>query len=291
MYYDARWYDPALGRFVSPDTLVSDPSNPQSLNRYAYVLANPLKYSDPTGHIGQGREAEVALSRIEELQSVYGVYIDADFGWRWVDSLGRQVWAEGVWRFHELTTVLSAIRELAGVMGGARVFRHNLQGVRIVRHSVGEYAGFGDAHKVRLRLHTLGGFGKWTVVHEMAHAWDAVNGWQLSDDLQKAMGAGFPDIELHEQYPDDDAYWYDPGDGPPPCGINKSFNAHEDFAESVAAYVYPDRAAIAARERQWPYHDPFRGYSYAGFHDTPRGQHIHSLTVDYFDQWVPSMVQ
>ena len=46
----ARWYSPQLGRFISPDSIVPDPSNPQSLNRYAYALGNPLKYVDPTGH-------------------------------------------------------------------------------------------------------------------------------------------------------------------------------------------------------------------------------------------------
>ena len=29
---------------------VPDPSNPQSLNRYAYVRNNPLKFVDPSGH-------------------------------------------------------------------------------------------------------------------------------------------------------------------------------------------------------------------------------------------------
>ena len=51
LYYGARYYDPALMRFVQADTLVPEPGNPQSLNRYAYVLNNPLKYTDPTGHI------------------------------------------------------------------------------------------------------------------------------------------------------------------------------------------------------------------------------------------------
>jgi len=46
--YRAR-YHPALGRFLSADTVVPEPGNPQALNRYAYVLNNPLKYTDPSG--------------------------------------------------------------------------------------------------------------------------------------------------------------------------------------------------------------------------------------------------
>jgi RHS repeat-associated protein len=49
--YHARWYDPALGRFISADTLVPEPVNPQDFNRYAYVRNNPLRYTDPTGHM------------------------------------------------------------------------------------------------------------------------------------------------------------------------------------------------------------------------------------------------
>jgi len=41
---------PMIGRFLQPDSVVPDPSNPQSLNRYSYVLNNPLRYTDPTGH-------------------------------------------------------------------------------------------------------------------------------------------------------------------------------------------------------------------------------------------------
>ncbi len=49
-YYNARYYNPVLGRFISADTLVPDPTNPQALNRYSYVLNNPIKYTDPSGH-------------------------------------------------------------------------------------------------------------------------------------------------------------------------------------------------------------------------------------------------
>ena len=49
-WYASRAYDPAIGRFVSPDPIVPDPLDPQSLNRYSYVYNNPLKYTDPSGH-------------------------------------------------------------------------------------------------------------------------------------------------------------------------------------------------------------------------------------------------
>ena len=39
-----------MGRFIQPDSLVQDISDPQSWNRYAYVRNNPLKYTDPSGH-------------------------------------------------------------------------------------------------------------------------------------------------------------------------------------------------------------------------------------------------
>ncbi|MCI0649779.1 MAG: hypothetical protein L0346_33500, partial [Chloroflexi bacterium] len=71
--YNARYYDPSIGRFISPDTVVpgitkhtaltvafgffkpgenhgDGPGIPQLLNRYTYVLNNPLFFKDPTGH-------------------------------------------------------------------------------------------------------------------------------------------------------------------------------------------------------------------------------------------------
>jgi RHS repeat-associated protein len=50
MDYNARYYDPLSGRFISPDTVVPEPGNPQTLNRYSYVNNNPLRYKDPSGH-------------------------------------------------------------------------------------------------------------------------------------------------------------------------------------------------------------------------------------------------
>ncbi|NLS79687.1 MAG: RHS repeat-associated core domain-containing protein, partial [Chloroflexi bacterium] len=49
-YYGARWYDPALGRFVQADSIVPNGAYPQDFNRYAYTRNNPVKFIDSSGH-------------------------------------------------------------------------------------------------------------------------------------------------------------------------------------------------------------------------------------------------
>jgi RHS repeat-associated protein len=58
LYYNARYYLPGIARFISADTLVPNPTNPQSYNRYTYVRNSPLNFTDPTGH----RECESDLA-------------------------------------------------------------------------------------------------------------------------------------------------------------------------------------------------------------------------------------
>ncbi len=50
IYMQARFYVPSIGRFASADTIVPGPTNPQAYNRYSYVLGNPLRLVDPSGH-------------------------------------------------------------------------------------------------------------------------------------------------------------------------------------------------------------------------------------------------
>ncbi len=49
-YFGARYYDPSSGTFISQDTHLGSGMSPISLNRYVYADANPLRYTDPTGH-------------------------------------------------------------------------------------------------------------------------------------------------------------------------------------------------------------------------------------------------
>ncbi len=46
---NARLYDPAVGRFLSPDPYVQVPDFTQSYNRFSYAMNNPLVYVDADG--------------------------------------------------------------------------------------------------------------------------------------------------------------------------------------------------------------------------------------------------
>jgi RHS repeat-associated protein len=49
--FGKRYHASSLGRFMTPDPLLNSgrPDNPQTWNRYAYVLNNPVRFTDPTG--------------------------------------------------------------------------------------------------------------------------------------------------------------------------------------------------------------------------------------------------
>jgi RHS repeat-associated protein len=50
-WFQSRWFDPTLGRFTSPDTIVpAGTQGTQAWDRYAFVNNNPVRYTDPTGH-------------------------------------------------------------------------------------------------------------------------------------------------------------------------------------------------------------------------------------------------
>ena len=87
-----RYYQPNLGRWMSPDRKRGNASNPQSLNRYAYVLNNPTNLTDPLGlewcpqgsqiyenGILMGYQDELCMTDSEYQQSMA-------MGWLYVDS-------------------------------------------------------------------------------------------------------------------------------------------------------------------------------------------------------------
>lgn len=56
VYLHARWYDPAVGRFISPDPWLGTLWNPVSLNRYVYAANDPVNLVDRAGMAPEQRE-------------------------------------------------------------------------------------------------------------------------------------------------------------------------------------------------------------------------------------------
>ncbi len=105
--YNARLYDPELGRFMSPDSIVPDLSNPQSLNRYGYVNNNPTNFTDPTGHdptmtfiIGEtevdpvlGATVAVTIVVADVIVANWdGITKGCDEAWNGVKNAAQSVW-------------------------------------------------------------------------------------------------------------------------------------------------------------------------------------------------------
>ena len=108
MWYGSRYYDPALGRFISPDSLVPDKGNPQGLDRYSYVANNPISRIDTSGHcwgIASGirglpsygttcNNLDMALTIVQSDNATAGqkagsgTYIGAEFGFHALAILG-----------------------------------------------------------------------------------------------------------------------------------------------------------------------------------------------------------
>ncbi len=73
-YYGGRYYDPELGRFISPDPFVGQPDDPQSLNRYSYVINNPANNIDPDGYFHQVKKKKKSGGFFGIFRIIIGVF-------------------------------------------------------------------------------------------------------------------------------------------------------------------------------------------------------------------------
>ena len=171
------------------------------------------------------------------------------------------------WPVTLLHTLNDACTDLVAAFGG--FVPGWMQGLR-VRAELIKALGLTSPGLVRLRV---SGPTKWTIVHEFGHAWDFASGCALSRQMKQRTGSSDLFAPLRSIWPEVKLFWYHVGSPPPPCGTDRNFNAMEDFAESVTAYVYPESAKQKAAARNFPY--AYHGFE--GFLDTRRGQFIKEL--------------
>ncbi|MBR2195529.1 MAG: VCBS repeat-containing protein [Salinivirgaceae bacterium] len=87
---NGRFYDPLIGRFLSPDPYVQAPDNPQNFNRYSYCLNNPLKYVDPTGYsITELDDEKRRLKRSCNYMQKYEKQGGGNSGYSWGDVINN----------------------------------------------------------------------------------------------------------------------------------------------------------------------------------------------------------
>jgi len=91
MFYNARWYDPALGRFAQADTVIPGAGNPQDWDRYAYALNDPIRYNDPSGH---GVDCGIGAGCVKDYSRAKTLKDFQDLGWkermRWLDDFAHE---------------------------------------------------------------------------------------------------------------------------------------------------------------------------------------------------------
>jgi len=116
---------PEIGRFVSPDTIVPNPQNPQSFNRYAYALNNPIKYNDPSGH---WFESVLDLGFI-----AYDIYDIQQNGLTWTSGLSLAADVAGL-ALPVVTGGGLAVRALAHGDEVAKIASHADEAVKAVSH-------------------------------------------------------------------------------------------------------------------------------------------------------------
>jgi len=159
------------------------------------------------------------------------------------------------WPEQELNVVHRSANLFATILGGYEIFAEQLGETIIERTDTGTSLGL--AYPGRIKFTTKSSLTAWTVLHELAHIWDAKNNWELSIQLEKFTG-GFTNKKLslikrfipgqwdagklapekkpgfYGRKPGCNAAGYFYGDIP--SGSNWSFNRKEDFAESFVMY-------------------------------------------------------
>jgi RHS repeat-associated protein len=172
MFYNARWYDPYLNHFTQPDTIVPNPYNPQTWDRYSYARNNPIRYNDPTGHdvdCGLGDPCEELVR--QTLQSRYN--------WK----------LEGRWSLNELDTIYQTGRDIETYVdgltdgNGQEWMNEYLGGISISHHGDGRASSSWPWKQIHLGETWLSGYGggdSWTpkqlFAHELGHTWDMSSG-------------------------------------------------------------------------------------------------------------------
>ena len=241
---------------LTPDSIVPDPTNPQLLNRYTYVLNSPVNFTDPTGHCGSDtKDGGMDLELFEQCILIqYRLMKDYEIN------------ITGYWKLEEMKFFEDSLEGLIarfdelGVNDSMGTFKEIWGGVTFKRkRSFGDNATTTSKNRINLFngtfLDTNDIDGEIiytsrtldqvldTVSHELAHVWDRREGYALADGLKDAV-EGSGEFCL--------GWWctgnYTVGDNTPCIYVNNPKptpkNSREDLASTFSALIVDPQALI-----------------------------------------------
>jgi RHS repeat-associated protein len=271
----ARQYSSESGRFFTKDVWEGKYTIPLSYNPYLFGYSNPVEYSDPSGFIAES-ESKTADDIVNRLQT-HEIYINKDWGYTYQNpltftptpitiSLGSVknsgCWNAGSWDIYELKTIEGTINDFVSDISNStfkKLFSSGGITFKMSKFACGrgctyypydiEYS-FGTPPTSIDKSNPFTSIDKWSVAHELGH-WADYKSWnQFSNHLVEITGGeeknlfwspdpSYCDMNNAKPGCNTSKYFYG---GQPPKGSDVNFNPREDFAESVAAYLYPDVA-------------------------------------------------
>jgi RHS repeat-associated protein len=243
-YYNARWYDGSLGRFVQADTVVPDHYNTLDWDRYAYARSNPVRYTDPSGHKvtcdGENNNKGCQGVTSNDLSNL----VRFDYGWT----------LKGRWSKHNIGNLLnytaSFANQIFNVTGknGTTWIRNHLGNAVLKMGAVSNFimktAGASGMVPTNSDVLLPQNFTEYTLIHEMGHVFDnnikggvipaTYNGGGPSDAMVAAMG-GHPENNFPRWVANNQWYFDNvAGDNPWPLKDYGNHGVADDFAETFA---------------------------------------------------------
>ena len=174
-HYQARFYSPYLNHFIQPDTIVPNPYNPQSLNRYSYTLNNPIRYNDPSGHTsvcaGNNGDPECYAPAPNWMPSLSQMGITLDERWTPLDAGRIQREAAAI-----ATSLLGFCGEDCSSMTSYQAF-HEVFGDTTIAISGTGYGCQVQSYGFSCGANTVGWLGtdsdaEGLIIHEFGHVFD-----------------------------------------------------------------------------------------------------------------------
>jgi RHS repeat-associated protein len=200
-YYNARWYDPQLGRFIQADTIIPSPGNPLAWDRYGYANNNPIVYADPSGHMPcenstSGCKNTNTLKR--EKRSMSGMQLGIEFVGDWTQKERNYVLQAATLVANNLSSILGmnpsdAFKSVYGV-DSEHPFIFIQDSCEMCKGSGAFTAGarlvdidyeYGFAKVIGNRtISIVDSYNVNTMVHELGHAFNQRNSFQPASSVE-----------------------------------------------------------------------------------------------------------